>query len=182
MNWIDFVHPLTLATRLNVTIPAISYAMIFLWGSVMTTFEMPQIFPEKFGFNTEQVGLQMIAIIIGTLIGEQFGGVASDKWMERHRRRRAKAEDDVEYRLWLSYPGHLLTICGTVVFLVQIENASSTWNVTPTVGAGIAAAGNQLVTTVMVTYAVDCYPKDAAAVGVFIILVRQTWGFIGPFW
>lgn len=75
-----------------------------------------------------------------------------------------------------------MTICGIVVFLVQFDRASSRWNVTPVVGAGIAAVGNQVVTTVMVTYAVDCYPKDAAAIGVFINFVRQTWGFIGPFW
>lgn len=49
-------------------------------------------------------------------------------------------------------------------------------------GAGIAAAGNQIVTTVLITYAIDCYPEEAGSIGVFITLVRQTWGFIGPFW
>lgn len=42
--------------------------------------------------------------------------------------------------------------------------------------------GNQIITTVLVTYAVDCYRTDAASVGVFITFVRQIWGFIGPFW
>lgn len=68
------------------------------------------------------------------------------------------------------------------MFFVQLDRASDTWNVTPVVGTGIAAAGNQIVTTVMITYAVDCYPEDAAGIGVFVTLVRQTWGFIGPFW
>ena len=180
LKWFDFISPLLLVARPCVAIPAAAYAMVFLWGSVMTTLEIPQIYPEKFGFNAEQVGLQNIAIIIGTLVGEQLGGFASDKWMQlRARRRKAPLP---EFRLWLSYIGFVLTICGITVFFIQLGKATNTWNVTPLVGAGIAAGGNQIVTTVMITYAVDCYPKDAAAIGVFIIFVRQTWGFIGPFW
>ncbi|KAI8679148.1 MFS domain-containing protein [Fusarium keratoplasticum] len=180
LKLIEFVHPLRLVAFPNVMIPAAAYSMIFLFGNIMLTFMIPQIFPEKFGFDTQQVGLQYIGIIVGTLIGEQFGGIMSDKWMWL-RERKGKMPQP-EYRLWLSYLGHLSTICGVVVFLVQSDNASDKWNVTPIIGAGIAAAGNQIVTTVLITYAVDCYPDDAAAVGVFISLVRQMWGFIGPFW
>jgi len=88
-----------------------------------------------------------------------------------------------EYRLWLSYIGYGLVICGLVVFMVQFENApEGQWNISPVIGAAIAAAGNQVVTTVLITYAVDCYHDEAASIGVFITFVRQVWGFIGPFW
>ncbi|OAQ64368.2 MFS transporter [Pochonia chlamydosporia 170] len=176
----SFISPLRFTFRICVSLAAVSYAMIFLWGCVMTSLEMPQIFPEKFGLNTEQVGLQNIGLIVGTILGEQIGGFASDKWM--WTRELKGRRPDPEFRLWLSHIGHLLTICGVVVFFVQLDRASDTWNVTPVVGTGIAAAGNQIVTTVMITYAVDCYPEDAAGIGVFVTLVRQTWGFIGPFW
>jgi hypothetical protein len=154
--------------------------MIFLW-LVMITIEIPQIFPEKFHFNTQQVGLQNISLIIGSLIGEQIGGILSDQWMLRRQRQVGKSPAP-EFRLWLSYIGHVLTICGVIVFIVQIQRASNVWNVTPLIGAAIAAGGNQIVTTVMITYAVDCYREEAASVGVFITFVRQVWGFIGPFW
>jgi len=66
---------------------------------------------------------------------------------------------------------------------VRIDQApEGHWNVTPIIGAGIAAAGNQIVTTVLITYAVDSYPEEAGSIGVFITLVRQLWGFLGPFW
>ena len=181
----DFVHPLSYIASPNVFISAAAYSMIFLFGSIMTTFEIPQIFPEKFGLDTQQIGLQFIGIILGTVIGEQFGGLASDKWMWRREKKNVTSgglPPKPEFRLWLSYAGHVLTICGLVVFLVQTDRASDEWNVTPVVGAAIAAAGNQIVTTVMITYAVDCHPQDAAAIGVFIAVVRQLWGFIGPFW
>jgi hypothetical protein len=73
-------------------------------------------------------------------------------------------------------------IAGVVVFLVQTEKASAGWNITPLIGMAIAAAGNPIVTSLNLTYAGDCSPTDAAAVGVFVNSVRQTWGFIGPFW
>ena len=161
-------------------LPAFAYAMVFLFGSVLTTILIPQLFPEDFEFNTQQVGLQFIGLVIGSVLGEQIGGWASDHWMLR-RSRTTHASPPHEYRLWLSHIGYALTICGIWVFLMQIERIEH-YNVTPTVGAAIAAAGNQIVTTVLITYAVDCYRHEAASVGVFITFVRQVWGFIGPFW
>jgi hypothetical protein len=153
--------------------------MVFLWGSIMLAIEIPQIYPAKFGFNTQQVGLQNISLLVGTIVGEQIGGIFSDKWMWQ-REKRGKAPK-LEFRLWLSHIGYLLTIAGIAVFVIQLEHAK-TWDITPLIGAGIAAVGNQIVTTVLITYSVDCYPDDAAAIGVFITFVRQIWGFIGPFW
>lgn len=46
----------------------------------------------------------------------------------------------------------------------------------------ISAVGNQIVTTVLVTYAIDSHVEHSASIGVFVNLVRSTWGFIGPFW
>jgi hypothetical protein len=175
----DYVQPLTFVTRPCVVIPAAAYSMIFLFGSILISVEIPQLFGAKFHFNAQQLGLQFIGMIVGSLIGAELGGSLSDLWMNR-RQRKADATPRAEFRLWLSYPGYLLTICGVVVFLVRIEQAPPLkWNVTPIVGAAIAAAGNQIVTTILVTYAVDCYREEAASVGVFITLVRQTWGFIG---
>lgn len=162
--------------------PAAAYSMVFLLASVLIAIEIPQLFVEKFHFNTQQVGLQNISIIIGTVIGEQVGGIMSDRWMWRRQNKLQDKTVQPEFRLWLSYIGYLLAICGIVVFLIQIERAGESWNITPIIGAGIAAAGNQIVTTVLITYAVDCYRDQSASVGVFITFFRQTWGFIGPFW
>lgn len=182
LTWWDYVQPLTFITRACVFVPAVAYSMIFLFGSILISVEIPQLFGAKFHFNAQQLGLQFIGMIVGSLIGAELGGSLSDFWMNR-RKRKTDVTPRAEFRLWLSYPGYLMTICGVVVFLVRIEQAPPLhWNVTPIVGAAIAAVGNQIVTTVLVTYAVDCYRDEAASVGVFITLVRQTWGFIGPFW
>ncbi|CAK7205293.1 hypothetical protein SEUCBS139899_008062 [Sporothrix eucalyptigena] len=177
---VEFIRPLFMVVRPCVIIPTAAYAMVFLWSCIMISIEIPQLYSELFGFNTQQLGLQNLALIIGTVLGEQIGGRMSDAWMwHRHRRGHFPAP---EYRLWLSYIGFGLAICGVVVFLVQLDHSGNTWNITPLVGVAIASAGNQVVTTVMITYIVDCYREEAASIGVFVTFVRQTWGFIGPFW
>ena len=171
-----------LCSKMCILIPAVAYAMTFLFGSVLITVELPQLFGEKFGFNPQQLGLQFLGIIIGSVIGEQLGGSLSDYWMNRRANRHGR-QPAPEYRLWLSYAGFLMTIIGVVVFLVRTEQAPEHhWNITPVIGIAIAGAGNQIVTTVLVTYAVDCHQEESASIGVFITFVRQIWGFIGPFW
>lgn len=122
MTVYDFVEPLTHAAHPCVVLPAVAYAMEFLWTSIMVTVEIPQLFPELFGFNTQQNGLQMIAIIVGTIIGEQIGGRVSDMWMKARRRKLDGENPEPEWRLWLSYFGYSLCIIGVVVFLVSRES------------------------------------------------------------
>ena len=178
----EFIQPLALGARVTVLIPAVAYSMIFLFGSVLCTVEIPQLLQRKFGLDTQGLGLQFLSLIIGSVLGEQIGGPLSDLWMNR-RSRKLGHRAAPEHRLWLSYSGYVLTMVGIIVFLVQTQNApGGSWNVTPIVGVAIAAFGNQIVTTVLITYAVDTNHDQAASVGVFITFVRQMWGFIGPFW
>jgi hypothetical protein len=163
-------------------VPAAAYAMIFLLSNVLATVEVPQLLQGKFELNAEQLGLQFLGPIIGSLIGEQLGGYASDLWMNMCAKRMNR-KPEPEFRLWLSYLGYTCSIVGIIVFLVCTEHAKQgQWNVAPIIGIAIGAAGNQIVTTVLITYAVDCHPEDASSVGVCITFVRQIWGFLGPFW
>ena len=181
-SWFEFIRPLTMARHPSILIPACAYAMVFLFGNILATVEIPQLLQEKFELNAEQLGMQFLGAIIGSVIGEQMGGVLSDFWMSR-RSRCINRKAEPEFRLWLSYFGFALTIIGIIVFLVCTqESPSGHWNVTPIIGTAIGAVGNQLVTTVMITYAIDCFPQEAGNIGVFITFVRQIWGFLGPFW
>ncbi|KAJ5404437.1 hypothetical protein N7509_004308 [Penicillium cosmopolitanum] len=178
----EFYHPMTLFTNIPVLLAAIAYSMVFLFASVLNSVEVPQLLQSKFELSAQGLGLQFLGLIVGSLLGEQLGGIMSDMWMNA-RAKKIGRKPDPEYRLWLSYIGFLLAIAGMVVFLVCTEQATQgQWSVKPVVGTGIAAFGNQVVTTVLTTYAVDTYPQDAGSVGVFINFVRSTWGFIGPFW
>ncbi|KAH0361729.1 MFS general substrate transporter, partial [Aureobasidium melanogenum] len=180
IKFIEFVEPLKMAFYPSVMIPAVAFAMVFYWANVLVCVETPALF-HKFHFNPQQLGYQFAGVIIGSIIGEQLGGFMSDSWMTRRTIKNGGQRPQPEYRLWLSYSGFVLSMVGLVVFLVQIGHAK-TCNVTPVVGAAIASVGNQVITIVMTTYAVDCHQEESASVGVFIAFVKQIWGFTGPFW
>lgn len=173
----DFWSPLTLFVYPSILIPSIAYSIVFGFASVLLTVEIPDLFAEKYDFNSEQIGLQFIGTIIGSVIGEQLGGFGSDFWMRRKSAGGSRRLDP-EYRLWISYFGYITAIIGLVVFVEQLKKAT-TYNITPIIGIAIAAFGNQVITTVLITYAIDCHHEHAASIGVFINLIRSTWGFIG---
>ncbi|KAJ5520858.1 hypothetical protein N7463_001311 [Penicillium fimorum] len=178
----EFLHPLTLFAQIPVLIAGMAYSMVFLFILVMNSVEVPQLLQSKFELDSQQLGLQFLSLVIGLVLGEQLGGIMSDLWMNT-RARRIKGKPEPEYRLWLSYIGFLLTIAGMVIFLVCTDQApAGKWTVRPLIGVAVAAFGGQVVTTVMITYAVDIFPQDAGSVGVFINFLRAELGFIGPFW
>lgn len=177
----DFWTPIRMFAYPNVLLPTIAYSIIFNFSSVLLTVEIPQIFTPKYHFNAQQIGLQFIGMIIGSVLGEQLGGRGSDFFMRRASAKLGRSRHlNPEYRLWVSYPGFVAVMVGLVVFCVQVDRLVR-YNVTPIVGIAISAFGNQIITTVLVTYAVDCHQEHAASIGVFINLVRSTWGFIGEF-
>lgn len=179
----DFIQPFTMAIHPSVMIPAAAYAMVFLFDNILPAITVPQLLQVKFKLNAEQLGLNFLGLVIGSVIGEQFGGTLSDVWMNRRAKRIQQQKLEPEFRLWLSYLGYILAIVGLIVSLVCTEQApEGHWVISPIIGTAIGAGGNQLITTVLMTYAVDCYPQEAGSVGVFITFVRQIWGFLGPFW
>ncbi|KAK4508086.1 hypothetical protein PRZ48_001824 [Zasmidium cellare] len=178
----EFIQPLALFKYATIWIPTVAYTIVFGFASVLMTVEIPQLFVPKFAFNAQQIGLQFLGIIIGSIIGEQIGGRVSDFWMNRRAKALNRAPPP-EYRLWLSYGGFVLVMVGVIVFGVRYQQApQGHWNVTPIIGVAIAAVGNQIVTTVVVTYCIDSHIEQSASIGVFVNVVRSTWGFIGPFW
>lgn len=78
-------------------LPAVSYAMVFSFGSVLISIEMSQLYPEIYHFNTQQVGLQFVSLIVGSLIGEVIGGWTSDHWMSL-RKKKIGTDPEPEWR------------------------------------------------------------------------------------
>jgi hypothetical protein len=161
----DFLRPLNLSCKVCVALPGLAHAVTLMLGNTLIVVELLALFGEKFAFNSEQLGLQFIGLIVGSVLGEQIGGSFSHYWMRRQSR---KLGTNVapEYLLGISYLGFSLAIVRLVVFLVRTEQApEGHWNISPVIGIAIAGAGNQTVTTVLITYAMDCYPDESASIG-----------------
>ncbi|KAJ5165718.1 uncharacterized protein N7500_007548, partial [Penicillium coprophilum] len=175
----SFIAPLFLGKYPRILIPGIAYGVEFAYANIAIIVETPLIFGEKFNFNAQQVGYQFVSIIIGSVIGEQVSGPMSD-WFLRVLQRR-KGHTIPADRLWLSYVGYGTIFTGLLVWGFQLEKAT-TWNVTPCIGMAIAAFGNQVLTTILISFAVDSHKEHSASIGVFINLCRQIYGFCGPFY
>ncbi|ANB14629.1 Hol1p [Sugiyamaella lignohabitans] len=181
INLWSFIAPLAEAREIRVFIPSLAYAVVFCYANIVLIVETPQVFGPKFGLDAVGLGLQMIAVLVGSIIGEVMSGPLSDWWMTRCVRKRGVKV--IEDRLTLSYIGFILAMVGIIVWGVRLEQATPMkWNITPLVGAAIAACGNQIVTTILITYSIDVDYKRSIEIGNFINFFRQTYGFIGPFY
>lgn len=171
----DFIAPLFLGRFPRILIPGIAYGIEFAYANIAIIVNTPLIFGEKFDFNAQQIGYQFVAVIIGSVLGEQLSGPMSDWFLKfRHRRTGHTIPAD---RLWLSYIGFGTVFAGLLVWGFQLEKAV-TWNITPCIGMALAAFGNQVLTTILISFAVDSHKEHSASIGVFINLCRQVYGFV----
>jgi hypothetical protein len=176
-SFLDCLAPFYICMHLKILIPACAYALVFCYANIAIIVEMPIIFGEKFGLDAQSIGLQYIALIIGSVLGEQLSGPLSDAFLNRYSRRTGHSHP--VHRLWISYIGFLTVIVGILVWGIQLQHAKQgVWNVTPLIGAAIASFGNQIITTTMITFAVDNYRQKSADIGVIVNFIRQVWGFV----
>lgn len=179
----DFIEPLAMASSPRAILPALAQSVVFLFGSIFIVVEIPLQLESKFRLGSDQVSLQFLGIIIGSILAEPVGGLLSDVGMKLRRVARDGDMSPPEFRLWLSYAGYCLILTGVPLFLVSTNNAvAGRWTVVPVVGTAIAAGGHQIAMTTLATYAIDCAVDDAVSVGILTSLVRQIIAFLGPLW
>lgn len=171
----DFLAPLSLIWYPRVLVTTLAQSIFFCYGNIALIVELPISYGQRFHFDAQQIGLQYIAIIIGCLLGEQFGGPASD-WLSR-RRRESRGHGYPADRLWFFYAGYLTFTVGMLVWGFQLQKATS-WNVTLCIGAAIASFGNQMQTTILSTFAIESSGERSTDAGVFISMCRQVYGFV----
>lgn len=117
----DFVLPLRFFGHYRVLVPSIAYAFAFTYANVTIGVEIPHLFGEKFHFDSGQIGLQYIAILIGAVLGEQISGPLSDLFLKKYTKRTGR--HCPEHRIWFSYIGFATSIVGMMVWAVQYNNA-----------------------------------------------------------
>ncbi|KAF7982219.1 hypothetical protein HWV62_29414 [Athelia sp. TMB] len=182
IHFMEIVRPLFMVIRPVVLFPALAYAITFSYTNVLMTVYVPQLFGEIFHLEAGQVSLQFLALLVGAVLGEQIAGFGSDKFVSWRTRQNGGVRKP-ESRLAIAPIGFILAIVGLIVWGVQLQNATvGKWNITPDIGSAIASFGQQVVTTVCVTYAIESYHSEAADVSAFISFLRQIYAFTAPFY
>lgn len=105
----ELYQPYLMLVRPSVLIPACAYAMTFCVASPGISIIIPTAYIKIYGLNTQQVGLQFIAVLVGAIVGEQFGGLLSDVAM-KSRGKSGNVKRAPEFRLWASYLGFATVI------------------------------------------------------------------------
>lgn len=77
---LDIVRPLYILFRPTIILPSLAYALAFTYSNVLLTIEIPALLGRKEGLNAQQTGLQFIAAIIGSVLGEPIAGWGSDQF------------------------------------------------------------------------------------------------------
>lgn len=171
----EIVSPFSLIKSPRILIMAWAHAVTFCYANIALIVEMPIVFGAKFDFDAQQIGLQFIAIIIGCTLGEQVSGPMSDRFLRYMQK--GRESPNANDRLWLAYLAYAPVFAGLLTWGFQLQKAT-TWNVTPCIGAGIASFGNQMVMTLLTTYAVESKRERAGEIGIFINVFRQVYGFV----
>ncbi|KAK6201127.1 major facilitator superfamily domain-containing protein [Scheffersomyces amazonensis] len=176
------VSPFLISKNFNIMMAVISMSIIFAYANIVLIVELPQAMGILFQLDAQQISYQFIALIIGSTIGEFLAGPLSDWWMKKSIARRGGKRVIVD-RIWVSYNGFICVIVGLIVWGVYLSRATpGHWIIAPIIGAAIAAAGNNICMTVLVTFALDNDPVHATEIGLFLTFVRQMFAFIGPFY
>lgn len=177
----DIFRPFQHALNPNILISSVAAMFVFAFGNIVFIVETPLIFSQLFNFDSQQLALQYIPMVIGYVIGEFFGGKCSDLWVSR--RSKARGYRHPADRLAFIYGAYVLTIGGLMIWGAFLYTSKAGhWTVKPLIGMGICAAGADILCTVLMTYAIDCHPSDATNVSLFVMFLRLVFGFISPFY
>lgn len=160
---------------LAVVVAVLSYCFMWYWFVLSVITMLPAAYPN---YSPLIQGLLFIGLLLGTLSSEiLIGGRLSD-WIVA---RQAKANDGVrlpEMRLWLAYPGGLLSAIGLIVWGISVDK-SYHW-IVGQIALFLFGAGIQLGNTIICSYIVDAYPLQSMSVITFYSVFLNLSAFIDP--
>jgi multidrug resistance protein len=176
-----FVIPaLKMARYPSVLFPALYYATMYGFASILPAVTVAAIFTEFFHWDTLTIGLTYgAALTLGGVLGECVSGWVVDSIIKRERKRLGR-DPEPEVRLKAIWMGEIIVPAGLLVygFCLQYRTA---W-IFPILGMGMACFGLQIITTTTYTYAIDCYRTESSEVAQLFNFIRQEIGFTFAFY
>ena len=177
----QFVIPaLKMARYPSVLFPALYYATMYGFASILPAVTVAAIFTEFFHWDTLTIGLTYgAALTLGGVFGECVSGWVVDAIVKWERKRLGR-DPEPEVRLKAIWMGEIIVPAGLLIygFCLQYRTA---W-IAPILGMAIACFGLQIITTTTYTYSVDCYRTEGSEVAQIFNFIRQEIGFTFAFY
>ncbi|OAP59407.1 hypothetical protein AYL99_06705 [Fonsecaea erecta] len=177
----QFVLPaLKMAKYPSVIFPALYYATMYGFASILPAVTVATIFTEFFHWNTLTIGLTYGAsLTIGGVLGECVSGWVVDRIVTRERKRLGH-DPEPEVRLRAIWMGEIIVPAGLLIYGFCLQYRT-VW-IAPILGMGVACFGLQIITTTTYTYAIDCYRTESSEVAQLFNFIRQEIGFTFAFY
>ncbi|CAK7219655.1 hypothetical protein SBRCBS47491_003920 [Sporothrix bragantina] len=128
-----------------------------------------------YNFSNMQVGLSNLALVCGGSLGMLTAGPLSD-YVAMYLTRRNRGIREPEMRLWSMVPFIGLSVVAFVVVALGFERRWP-WEAVLVVGFGGTGLMMVSLSTICITYAVDCYKPVAGQIMVIATVVKNTFGF-----
>ncbi|OAG08725.1 MFS general substrate transporter [Paraphaeosphaeria sporulosa] len=159
---------------------------IILWASMsmgsaansllgINLLQSPVLSAPPYNFNSAQVGYANFALVAGGVIGLVTAGPWSD-WVSARATMRNNGVREPEMRLVSLIPFIAAALIGLVVSGVGMQDK---WPWPAVVIVGFGFVGLQVVTisTITITYAIDCYKPVTGEIMVIATVCKNTFGF-----
>ncbi|KND87173.1 putative transporter [Tolypocladium ophioglossoides CBS 100239] len=159
-----------------VSISVGTYCFAWYWWVLSVITMIPVAYAN---YSPQTQGLFFIGLIIGTLVSEIFFSGRMSDWLVIKLARRHEGVKTPEMRLWLAYPGVILSALGMTIWGVSIDQ-NWHWAVGQ-VAFMFFGAGIQMGNTAICSYIVDAYPLQSMAVVVFYAVMLNLSAFVDPF-
>jgi MFS family permease len=176
----DFWRPFQMVIYPSVIISAVYYSVTFAFSSILPAVTSATLFRLVDKFTTSQTGLALgFGTLIGSTLGELLGGIVIDRSMYLSRKGKG-GEVVAEVRLQGIWVGAILQPIGLLIwgFCWQYKTH---W-IGPTMGFTVMCFAIQIISTVLYSYAADCYKPQMPEIAQVFNFGRQTVGMTLGFW
>lgn len=175
--WFVLSRPLAIFFYPAVTLPCFWFGIAYM-VHVGITSNISLIFEAApFHFTVIQAGLTFFSGLIGAFTGEVFAGPVIDYLTKRSIKLGRPWEPELRFRaIW---PSLFMMPVGLIIFGTTLQ-FTKVW-AAPLIGNGIYIFGVQIMTTVVQTYIMECYPEQAMEAALVLNFFRNILSFIPPF-
>ncbi|KAK4942497.1 hypothetical protein LTR10_017793 [Elasticomyces elasticus] len=153
------------------------YIFFHYWWIVALLSMIPAAYTE---YKIQIQGLFFTGALVGVIFAEIFCSGHLSDWIVARLARQNQGIRTPEMRLWLGYPGAILSAIGLAVWGASVQQG---WHwITGQIGLFLFAVGLQAGNTTLSTYIVDSYPEHAIEVITFYSVIINMSAFIVPWY
>lgn len=168
------------ATLTQIHLQAFTLWVSFAWG-ILFLFQssVPIVFKAVYGFNTLQVVLVQLALVVGAILANFVNPIQDKLYMQSAKRNMERPGKPIpEARLYFAVPGSIIFSAG--MFWFGWASRESLHWIIPTLGLGCVGIGVYSIYLAVVNFLADAYEKYAGSALSAASMGRNVFGAFLP--